>query len=186
MVLELAHPPGVLDEREGVRVVPVERHRRELRDLAQARPGGGHGVGPGAGARERRGEAPVPRDRQHPDDGQVDVLRGPQEVHVEPARLDEGHERVDHRVGELTGGDARQRRRPVPREEEGVPLGDLEERVHRGLGEARPEGAPARGLEEEAPAPVTEIIGEVPGKGESLEAIAIPKDQSQCQLEPMS
>ena len=33
---------------------------------------------------------------------------------------------------------------------------------------------------------IFQIIGEVPGKGESLEAIAIPKDQSQCQLEPMS
>jgi branched-chain amino acid transport system substrate-binding protein len=33
---------------------------------------------------------------------------------------------------------------------------------------------------------IFQIIGEVPGKGDSLEAIAIPKDQSQCQLEPMS
>jgi len=33
---------------------------------------------------------------------------------------------------------------------------------------------------------IFEIIGEVPGKGDSLEAIAIPKAESQCQLEPMS
>jgi branched-chain amino acid transport system substrate-binding protein len=33
---------------------------------------------------------------------------------------------------------------------------------------------------------IFQVIGEVPGKGDSLEAIAIPKDQSQCQLEPMS
>jgi branched-chain amino acid transport system substrate-binding protein len=31
---------------------------------------------------------------------------------------------------------------------------------------------------------IFEIIAEVPGKGDSLEAIAIPKDASQCQLEP--
>ena len=33
---------------------------------------------------------------------------------------------------------------------------------------------------------IFEIIGEVPPTGAALEAIAIPKDQSQCQLEPMS
>jgi branched-chain amino acid transport system substrate-binding protein len=33
---------------------------------------------------------------------------------------------------------------------------------------------------------IFEIIGEVPGKGQSLEAIAIPKSESQCKLEPMS
>jgi branched-chain amino acid transport system substrate-binding protein len=33
---------------------------------------------------------------------------------------------------------------------------------------------------------IFEIIGEVPGKEQSLEAIAIPKAESQCQLEPMS
>lgn len=33
---------------------------------------------------------------------------------------------------------------------------------------------------------IFEIIGEVPGKGDSLEAIAIPKGESQCQLEPMA
>jgi branched-chain amino acid transport system substrate-binding protein len=33
---------------------------------------------------------------------------------------------------------------------------------------------------------IFEIIGEVPGKGDSLEAIAIPKESSQCQLEPMA
>jgi branched-chain amino acid transport system substrate-binding protein len=33
---------------------------------------------------------------------------------------------------------------------------------------------------------IFEIIGEVPGRGDSLEAIAIPKSESQCQLEPLS
>ena len=33
---------------------------------------------------------------------------------------------------------------------------------------------------------IFEVIGEVPGKGQPLEAIAIPKAESQCQLEPMS
>jgi len=33
---------------------------------------------------------------------------------------------------------------------------------------------------------IFQIIGEVPGKGDSLEAIAIPKDQSECKLEPMA
>jgi branched-chain amino acid transport system substrate-binding protein len=33
---------------------------------------------------------------------------------------------------------------------------------------------------------IFEIIGEVPGKEQSLETIAIPKAESQCQLEPMS
>ena len=33
---------------------------------------------------------------------------------------------------------------------------------------------------------IFEIIGEVPPSGAALETIAIPKDQSQCQLEPMS
>lgn len=33
---------------------------------------------------------------------------------------------------------------------------------------------------------IFEVIGEVPGQGQPLEAIAIPKAESQCQLEPMS
>lgn len=33
---------------------------------------------------------------------------------------------------------------------------------------------------------IFEIIGEVPGRNDSLEAIAIPKGESQCQLEPVS
>ena len=33
---------------------------------------------------------------------------------------------------------------------------------------------------------IFEIIGEVPGKGDSLETIAIPKSESQCQLEALS
>jgi branched-chain amino acid transport system substrate-binding protein len=33
---------------------------------------------------------------------------------------------------------------------------------------------------------IFEIIGEVPGQNDSLETIAIPKGESQCQLEPMS
>jgi branched-chain amino acid transport system substrate-binding protein len=33
---------------------------------------------------------------------------------------------------------------------------------------------------------IFEVIGEVPGKSDSLEAIAIPKGESQCQLEPLS
>ncbi len=33
---------------------------------------------------------------------------------------------------------------------------------------------------------IFEVIGEVPGKGDSLESIAIPKAESQCQLEPLA
>src|SRR5438445_368490 len=33
---------------------------------------------------------------------------------------------------------------------------------------------------------IFEVIGEVPGKGQPLDTIAIPKAESQCQLEPMS
>jgi len=33
---------------------------------------------------------------------------------------------------------------------------------------------------------IFEIIGEVPARGAALEDIAIPKAESQCQLEPLS
>jgi len=33
---------------------------------------------------------------------------------------------------------------------------------------------------------IFDIISEVPGRNDSLEAIAIPKTESQCQLEPLS